>query len=248
MGTLATLMDQWFGRREAAPPAAGSREHLFADQRRLAGASAGVVFDVGAQHGQNALQYYEDFRQARIFAFEPAPDNVARIQRNLGPKADRIEVIATALAEEPGEIEFNLNSHDGTHSRLAIGDTRYWQQPATTVQQIRVPATTIDAFMAERGLGDIDLLSMDIQGGELATLRGAQQSLAAGRIGLIALEVNFKPIYRDLPLFWDLGALLAGHGYNLFGLYDCVHAPDNANVLSWADALFVGPRHQGLQR
>jgi FkbM family methyltransferase len=239
-------MDQWFGRRDAAPPAAGSREQLFADQRRLAGAGAGVVFDVGAQHGQNALQYYEDFRQARIYAFEPAPANVARIQRTLGPKADRIEVIATALAEQPGEIEFNLNSHDGTHSRLAIGDMRYWQQPATTLEQIKVPATTIDAFMTERGIDDIDLLSMDIQGGELATLRGASQALAAGRIGLIALEVNFKPIYRDLPLFWDLGALLAGHGYNLLGLYDCVHAPDNSNVLSWADALFVGPRHQKI--
>ena len=246
MGTLATLMDQWLGRREAAPPAAGSREQLFMDQRRLAGASAGVVFDVGAQHGQNALQYYEDFSQARIYAFEPAADNLARMRQSLAGKTDRIEVVEQALAEAPGEIEFNLNSHDGTHSRLPIGDTRYWQQPATTLQQVKVAATSIDAFMAERGLDNIDVLSMDIQGGELATLRGASQALAAGRIGLIALEVNFKPIYRDLPLFWDLGALLAGYGYNLFGLYDCVYAPDNANVLSWADALFVGPRHQKL--
>lgn len=245
MGMLGTLAHRWLDRGGVSARPRTSREQLFVDQVAIAG-EARAILDVGSQHGQNALQYHDDFPQAQIFAFEPAPGNLARMRGAIAGKEARIEVIASALGDTVGELELNLNSHDGTHSRLAIGDLRYWQQPATTVGRITVPATTLDAFAKERGLGEIDILAMDIQGGELLALRGAREALGAGRIGVIALEVSFKPIYRDIPLFWETGEFLAGFGYSLYGLYDCTYAPANGKVLSWADALFVGPRHQRL--
>ncbi len=246
MGSLATLARRWLGRGEPPFRPVTSRQQLFLDQMAIAG-DARVILDVGAQYGQNALQYHRDFPRARIFAFEPAPDNLARTRAAIAGKEDRIEAIGAALGEAVGELELNLNSHDGTHSHLAIGDVRYWQEPATTLGKITVPATTVDAFARERGLIEIDILAMDIQGSELLALRGAREALDAGGIGMIALEVTFKPIYRDIPLFWETGEFLAGFGYNLYGLYDCTYAPSNSKVLSWADALFVGPRHQALR-
>ena len=245
MGTLATLAQRWFGHADSIGHRPATREQLFIDQLTIAGRDAGVILDVGAQHGQNALLYHRDFPRARIFAFEPAPDNLARTRAEIAGK-DRIEAIGAAVGDSVGEIELHLNSHDGTHSRLPIGDTRYWEQPVQALCTAAVPATTIDAFLAERGIADVDILAMDIQGGELPALRGARGALEAGRIGLIAIEVLFKPIYRDVPLFWEIGALLDRAGYSLFGLYDCVYAAGNPRVLSWADALFVGPRHQKL--
>ena len=247
MASIATLVRKWLHASPADRSELSSRQQLFVDQARIAGGQTRTIFDVGAQHGQNALQYYRDFPQARIFAFEPVPENLARTRREVGAQTDRIEVIGSAVGEAVGTLEINLNSHDGTHSRLQIGDTRYWAAPVVPTGKISVPATTIDAFMAERALADIDVLSMDIQGGEMPALRGAEQALAAGRIGLIAIEVSFKPLYRDLPLFWEIGDFLAKRDFNLFGLYDCVYAPANDKVLSWADAIFVGPRHQKLQ-
>jgi FkbM family methyltransferase len=250
MGLLATLASRWLDRgqslRGQSPTRPlSSREQLFVDQKAIAG-DARAIFDVGAQHGQNALQYHRDFPRAHIVAFEPAPENLARTRAAVAGKDDRIEVIGAALGERAGELALNINSHDGTHSSLAIGDLRYWGEPARALGTITVPATTIDAFMAERGLDALDILSMDVQGGELPALRGAQEALRAGSIGLVVLEVTFKPIYRDIPLFWEVGAFLAGYGYNLYGLYDCNYAPANARVLTWADALFVAPRHQQL--
>ncbi len=244
MGLLATLASRWLDRERPARPLS-SREQLFVDQKEIAG-DARWIFDVGAQHGQNALQYHHDFAHAHILAFEPAPANLAHTRSAVSGKEDRIEVIGAALAERVGELELNLNSHDGTHSSLAIGDLRYWAEPAEALGKIMVPGTTIDAVMKERGIADLDILAMDIQGGELPALHGAQDALQAGRIGLLVLEVTFKPIYRDIPLFWEVGAFLARFGYNLHGLYDCNFAPSNARVLTWADALFVGPRHQRL--
>lgn len=247
MASIATLVRKWLHSSPSDRSELSSRQQLFVDQARIAGGRAQTVFDVGAQHGQNALQYYRDFPQARIFAFEPVPENLTRTRREVAAQTDRIEVVGSAIGEAVGVLDINLNSHDGTHSRLQIGDTRYWAAPVVPTGRISVPATTIDAFMAERALSDVDVLSMDIQGGEMPALRGAERALAAGRIGLIAIEVSFKPLYRDLPLFWEIGDFLAKRDFNLFGLYDCVYAPANDKILSWADAIFVGPRHQKLQ-
>lgn len=60
----------------------------------------------------------------------------------------------------------------------------------------------------------IDILKMDIQGGELLALKGAQSLLEASRIRLLALEVEFKPLYKDQPLFWDICAYLYRFGYS----------------------------------
>jgi hypothetical protein len=56
-----------------------------------------------------------------------------------------------------------------------------------------------------------------------------------------ALEVEFKPIYKDQPLFLDVCAYLYGFGYSFFKLYDPVYHASNKNVLCWADAIFLAP-------
>jgi len=56
---------------------------------------------------------------------------------------------------------------------------------------------------------------MDIEGHELYALRGAQQTLAAGKIGALSFEfgcgnINSRTYFRD---FWDL---LSGAGFSLW--------------------------------
>src|SRR5258708_27336614 len=147
MASIATLVRKWLHASPLDRPELSSRQQLFVDQARIAGSQARTVFDVGAQHGQNALQYYRDFPHARIFAFEPVSENLARTRLEVGARTDRIEVVGSAVGEAVGTLEINLNSHDGTHSRLQIGDTRYWAAPVAPIGKVSVPATTIDAFM-----------------------------------------------------------------------------------------------------
>jgi hypothetical protein len=99
----------------------------------------------------------------------------------------------------------------------------------------------MDSFVAEQAVSMIDILRMDIQGGELLALKGAQSLLEASRIRLLALEVEFKPLYKDQPLFWDICAYLYRFGYSFFKLYDPMYQPRNKNVLCWGDAVFLAP-------
>ena len=81
---------------------------------------------------------------------------------------------------------------------------------------------------------------MDIQGGELLALKGAERLLSSSSVDLIYTEVEFVQLYEGQPEIYDLTKYLANFGFVLYGLYD-LHAGKNGR-LSWGDAIFL-PQH-----
>jgi FkbM family methyltransferase len=214
---------------------------LFRDQLNIVGSDANVIFDVGSHTGESTLEYLVNFPRARVFAFEPDMTNFAAASDAIAIHRQRCSLHAIALADSNGRAKFHVNSHNGTHSLLAIGAQEFWAGPAHEVQKVSVETRTMDSFVAEQAVSTIDILKMDIQGGELLALKGAQSLLEASRIRLLALEVEFKPLYKDQPLFWDICAFLYRFGYSFFKLYDPMYHPRNKNVLCWGDAVFLAP-------
>jgi FkbM family methyltransferase len=215
---------------------------IWRDQCKLLRDEAAVIFDVGAQNGDTTVKYAELFPTAKIYAFEPSPSNFQDAALKLCDVSGRVHLSKCAISDRIGEIKFHLNSHSGTHSILPIGDVQYWREPASNVDVISVPCRTVDSIVEEERLDQIDILKMDIQGGELAALKGARKSLEAGRINIIVAEVEFQPLYSEQPLFWEIGQYLANVGYHFFGLYDCQFHRSKPALLCWADAIFVGPK------
>jgi FkbM family methyltransferase len=201
-----------------------------------------TIIDGGMHHGQSAEKYMLAFPACRILGFEPEAANFQASQARLAPFGDRVRMFSIGLAGEDGSAELKVNSHDGTHSLLEIGDVSHWDSPATTLDRRTVETVTLDRFCGQEGLARIDVLKLDIQGGELAALKGAEGLLRRRAIGLIAAEVNFLPIYLGMPLFWDVAAYLRSLGYSLHGLFDLHHVLDGSGALRWADAIFVAPR------
>jgi FkbM family methyltransferase len=201
-----------------------------------------TIIDGGMHHGQSAEKYMLAFPACRIFGFEPEAANFEASRVRLAPFGDRVRMFLVGLADNNGTAELKVNSHDGTHSLLEIGDVSQWDSPATTLDRRPVETVTLDRLSGEQGLSRIDVLKLDIQGGELSALKGAEGLLRRRAIGLIAAEVNFLPIYRDTPLFWDVAAYLQSLGYRLHGLFDLHHVLDGSGALRWADAIFVAPR------
>ena len=95
--------------------------------------------------------------------------------------------------------------------------------------------------MQKHAIDQIDVLKLDLQGSELRALRGAEGLLRRRAIRLVAAEVNFVPLYRDMPLFWNVSAYMLSLGYALNGLYDLHHRRDGSGGLRWAYAIFVAP-------
>jgi len=234
---------------EPAPVASPDfpEDSLLGVQMRIMNRQAALrIVDAGAQHGQTAQEYLEAFPNCHVIALEPEGANHAAAAAALAGYGDRVALLRAGLSDIAGEADLRMTSHSGAHSLLEVGDMRYYDEPVDVLLPERIKVTTIDLLCAQHGIGVLDILKMDIQGGELLALKGAEVMLSRGAIRLIALEVLFQPLYQKQPSFWDLADYLRAHDYAFHGLYEAQHHAKNPAVLRWADAIFVAPHMTAL--
>jgi FkbM family methyltransferase len=203
-----------------------------------------TIFDVGANKGQTALAYSRIFPTARMHCFEPFPDSLAIFRDRCG-HLPQIETHGLALADRAGKRRFFANACPTMNSLLPLADAapQYIDRDKTgTRDVVEVETTTIDAFCDERKLDRIDVLKLDIQGGELMALHGAREMLSGRNVGLIYTEILFGRLYEGQGDFHEICAWLADFDFHVFGLYNFHYGPNHH--LSWGDAIFVGPALQ----
>ena len=82
-------------------------------------ARGGTVLDVGANIGMIGIALVRHGWCARAVAFEPAPDNVRLLDRNIAQNGlgDRIRRHAIALSSRAGEMELELSDYNSGDNR-----------------------------------------------------------------------------------------------------------------------------------
>lgn len=207
------------------------------EQFRLAGNNVRVVIEVGAADGRDTAMYAERYPAARLVAYEPHPENFAKLALRASAEP-RIIPVNAAVSQSAGAATFHITALPDASSllkpRQVGGDYDKYLAEQSTVD---VRTVTLDDECQRLNLDHIDLLKMDAQGGELDILRGAANLLQSKRIKVIYTEVNFVPLYDGSALYHDLAKLLEGFGYRLHNLYNLVS--DRNGNLSWGDAIFV---------
>jgi FkbM family methyltransferase len=142
-----------------------------------------ICLNIGAHMGIYALALGRWTAPSGIvFAFEPNPSTRTGLMRHveMNGLADRVEVVPTAISDAPGEGAFYAIAEEA-FSRLAGPNPRL-----SSTDEIRVRLSSVDAFCAERRIRP-DWITIDIEGFEIAALRGARATIDAhrGRLGLI---------------------------------------------------------------
>jgi FkbM family methyltransferase len=189
---------------------------LVADLIRALSLAAPIeVVDIGASGLQTSEPPPYDpllsLGLARLTGFEPNPEELAKL-----PASDTRRYLPHAVGDG-GPATLHLTRHPGFVSTLAP-DPSVTAQIHSFVALTEVTARHQMQTVRLDDLADlprIDLLKIDIQGGELAAFKGGRQKLA--RALCIQTEVAFTPIYRDQPLFGDQDAVLRGLGLRFFG-------------------------------
>ena len=147
-----------------------------------------TFWDVGANYGLFTFGLRAGGADLRIEAFEPDPDYVALLQRTLGVGgSERVQVHPIALSDSQGTVTFKRDLLSGSTGFLLVSG-----QPSDRVMDptgdwhtIEVGASTIDAESARLGMPD--LIKVDVEGAELAVLRGGKGTIEAHR-PIILLE------------------------------------------------------------
>jgi FkbM family methyltransferase len=184
------------------PGIRGLDRELIGWAKRYVGAGD-VVWDIGANSGVFALAAAG--LGAAVLAVEPDPflSNALMRARAANPKL-RVEVLAAAIDDNRGIATLELAS--GGRAANALSAYVGHRTPfGRSVGRLLVPALRLDDLLA---ISTPDLVKIDIEGAEIAALRGASELLSAVRPTLI-MEIASE--------VWADGAeILHGAGYRLW--------------------------------
>jgi FkbM family methyltransferase len=158
------------------------REHVGADE---------VLYDIGANVGSYSLiAALKPNGGARVVAFEASYPNVTSLCANivLNGVAERITPLPVALSDANTLARFHLLEMAPGAARHMLGDgespegATFYSQPVLTYR--------LDDLIAQAGLPPPHHIKLDVDGGELAVLRGAARTLDAASLRSLLIEVS----------------------------------------------------------
>ena len=211
----------------------------FVHQKRLARTErVEVIFDIGANRGVTTHAYRHWFPDANIYCFEPFDSSFA-VLADTFKECSLVHPFQLAVSDAVGMQSFHCTNDTVMNSLLPLSPHAKLLTDSSGVRTIQVQTTTLDAFCDAQKVSRVDIMKIDVQGGELHVLRGAAGLLDQQRVRMIYVEVNFNELYVDQAFFQDVAALLHRYGYILYGLYQIAYS--RMGPIGWADALFVSP-------
>jgi FkbM family methyltransferase len=154
--------------------------------QRLAELSPQIFFDVGANRGEYSRLALKASSQARVFAFKPIPPVFEELRSVLALEP-RAELHQLALADQPGELTFWLDSQN-TGNTTAVDGVQDSIHGVKSPQKVNAHAQRLDLFCAEKMIEKIDLLKIDVEGFESRVLQGGGKLLQDGSISCIQIE------------------------------------------------------------
>ena len=198
-----------------------------------------TIFDCGANIGHVTERYLELFPSAHVYAFEPNPDLVPQLTARYGAHS-RVSVHGVAIGEQRGSATFNVNSNSGVSSFLEGNDVMKQNWGPKPSRSVTVDMTTIDDFAREHGIDHINILKLDVEGSEVAALRGAHALLRQSQVDVVYTEVFIVPVYERQPLLCDLVGTMRELDYTLYNLYH--FSESRIRQAMFGNAIFTSPR------
>jgi len=209
----------------------------------------GMVFcDIGANAGLFALTAAKHHPSVQVHAFEPCQWTFQVLQSNVQLNALRnVQTYRTALGNYIGEATLHVNA-PGSDGLNTIGQPSH--PDCQVVSQETVPITTLNAFLAEQSISQVDVMKVDVEGAELLVFQGARDLLILQEAPLILYEgyswCTQGLSYHPVEIMW----FLQDCGYAFFVLDSQTGKITSRESIHGYDAMIVAakPIHFALIR
>jgi FkbM family methyltransferase len=150
-----------------------------------------VIFDVGANVGGYSKLLATYLPKAKVYAFEPVSVNIKAYNKIHGSNKN-IELVPMGAGEKNSKEFIYYPKCDGPSALPSLHDVFKNNED---LQKEKVEIIKLDDFCKKRGIKKIDLIKLDIEGNELAALKGAKKMIKEGKIKIIQFEFNFINVY-----------------------------------------------------
>lgn len=174
------------------------------------------MIDVGANIGlYSILGSSRVGYQGRIWSFEPSLESYDRLVRNLKLNGcSCVQPIRAALGDTPNRLStLTCDAGYGDAYRYLLPAAQHGLG-ATRGEVVR--ETTLDACAAEYGMKHIDLIKIDVEGGEYRVLLGARETLSANPNVTVIFESEADWCERSGCTQQDSFELLRSGGFQLY--------------------------------
>jgi FkbM family methyltransferase len=146
-----------------------------------------IIVDCGANVGITSLFLASRYPRAKIFSIEPHPENFELLTRNTSSEARIVPINAAVVGQPRTNIRFST-SGPAWGNKITQDDA-----------DIEVPAISIAELCKNYGLEHIDLLKVDIEGGEEEIFANAD-FLPRVRFGIIELHGSYSQRLFDVDI------------------------------------------------
>ena len=158
----------------------------------------------------------------------------------LTPSASGTRIFNFGLSDENGTLKFHSNPSSATNSLLSTdsqGAETWTEGLLETKEVVEAEFKTLDAFVEEAGVPNVNILKLDVQGAEPRVLKGAESTLRDGKIDLIYSEIITQPTYVDQKRFDQALGVFYDCGFDLHNVYNLSLTKEGK--LRQVDVIFV---------
>jgi len=180
-----------------------------------------VVVDVGAGTGTEAIVYADLVGlEGQVFAIESHPETFRSLQTLIEKGGySNIEAHQVAIGNDNGAVWLQ-NQH--AHQKNAL-----MEEPDIEERAVNVEMRTLDQFVLDNKIKQIDFLKVNIEGAELQMLDGMKQSVHIIRAAAVSCH-DFIGNDSQFPIMNEVRNFFISHGFNV------MHVPEAHPVAnSW---------------
>ena len=197
-----------------------------------------LVFDVGANIGQYAIESRHQGYKGKLISFEPLPEAHKILIAN--SKDDPLWTVhkRVAIGSNPGQTEINISENSVSSSILPMLKSHFLAAPNSAyIGKTFTDVITLDSvFDMYRKANEKSFLKIDTQGFEKEVLEGCVKNL--GNIFAVQLELSIVALYDNQSLYKEFLSFFDVNGFFLWSIIPGFQNSDTGQLLQF-DAIFV---------
>ncbi len=197
------------------------------DQLKLLGIAPKTIFDVGVANGTEDM--YQAFPNSHFVLIEPLKEFEGDLERIRAQY--HVDYVVAAASDQEGVTTFYVHPDLCGSSLLQETEGKHVDGEARNVPTIR-----LDHYAEKHDLQPPYLIKIDVQGGELKVLAGAEGLLQD--TDAVILEVSLFGFFVDGPQFSDVVSTMKSYGFVVYEIFDARNRPFDG-ALAQVDMLFV---------
>lgn len=137
-----------------------------------------TMIELGAFWAYYSLWFNKEVADARNICCEPDPNNMKVGMTNASLNKANLEFVNAAAGSGTGRsIDFPLDSRPG--------------------EILHVPILSIDQIVKDYGVDKVGILHMDVQGWELDSIKGAENSIKQGKVRFLIVSTHHYVFSKD---------------------------------------------------